>query len=96
MKPQVQVAYTLPERQVLAICPWENGMTAGDAWLASGMQENYPELGTQPELGRNGIHITWTTPVQAGDRIDILRPLLITPLDARRRRASVQAKRRGK
>lgn len=94
MKPEVQIAYTLPDRQMLATCRWAEGMTAGDAWLASGMRDNHPELGARPEFGRDGVHIDWTTPVMAGDRIDILRPLLITPLDARRRRAAVQAKRR--
>ena len=94
MKPEVQIAYTLRERQVLETCPWADGMTAGDAWRASRMSGSFPELGSHPEFGRNGLRIEWTTPVEAGDRIDILRPLLITPLDARRRRAEVQAKRR--
>lgn len=94
MKPEVQIAYTLRERQVLETCPWVDGMTAGDAWLASGMPGNFPEIGNHPEFGRNGVRIDSTTPIEAGDRIDILRTLLISPLDARRRRAEVQAKRR--
>lgn len=91
MKPEVLVAYTVPERQILAACQWAEGMTAGEAWLASGMEKSYPDIGPRPEFGRNGLPIDWTTLVHAGDRIDILRPLQVTAIEARRRRAAVQA-----
>ncbi len=93
MKAEVLLAYTLLERQVLTACHWTEGMTAGDAWLTSGMGETLPDIGPHPEFGRNGLRIEWATLVKAGDRIDILRPLLITALEARRRRAAVQSRR---
>lgn len=90
---QVQIAYALPERQVILSTGWVSGLTAGQAFLYSGMRAQFPEISEQPELARDGKRIAWNTPVMPGDRIDVLRPLTISPLEARRLRAEVQRKR---
>ena len=90
----VEVAFALPERQkivTLAVLP---GATAREAVTLAGMQQYFPELPSttfaQAELGifgkllRDPDHHV----LQAGDRVEIYRPLLIDPKQARATRAA--------
>ena len=64
------------------------GATLLDAVHASGIAARHPELeaGTL-RLGVHGTVRTGMTPVAAGDRIEIYRPLKIDVNEARRKRA---------
>lgn len=64
------------------------GATLMDAVLASGIAARHPELGAGTlRLGVHGAVRTTETPVAAGDRIEIYRPLKVDPNEARRKRA---------
>lgn len=89
---EVDVIYALPhEQRVLPVCVEEGVTTVREAVIASGLLEEYPELAVQPmHLGMYGkeIHDADKRCLQAGDRIEILRPLLIDPKDSRRQRVA--------
>jgi putative ubiquitin-RnfH superfamily antitoxin RatB of RatAB toxin-antitoxin module len=85
---RVEVVYALPgsEDAVSVVLPY--GATIGDAVLASGV------LGRHPELEQAGLKLGVYGKIRAasfaaadGDRIEIYRPLLIDPKEARRKRA---------
>lgn len=88
MKPikQVWVAYTTPEQQFHLRVAFSEGMTAQQAIDASGLAEQVglPEV---LHLGVFGSKIEAETVLQAGDRVEIYRPLIINPKDIRRKRA---------
>ena len=72
------------------------GATLGDAIAASGALEAHAELrGRELDLGvynrpRSGAH-----PLRDGDRVEIYRPLIVDPKEARRVRAEVKRRRKG-
>ncbi len=83
---QVWVAYTTPEQQFHLTVVFSEGMTAQQAIDASGLAEqaSLPEV---LHLGIFGNKIEAETLLQAGDRVEIYRPLTINPKDIRRKRA---------
>ncbi|MDH0563865.1 RnfH family protein [Acinetobacter courvalinii] len=83
---QVWVAYTTPEQQFYLRVAFSEGMTAQQAIDASGLAEQVclPEV---LHLGIFGSKIEAETVLQAGDRVEIYRPLTINPKDIRRKRA---------
>jgi putative ubiquitin-RnfH superfamily antitoxin RatB of RatAB toxin-antitoxin module len=89
------VVYALREEQVLVALELEQGATAREAILRSGILERFPEI----ELGRSPVGIfgkvtELDAPLADGDRVEIYRPLLADPKDARRRRAKPVGKAR--
>ena len=72
------------------------GATLADAVAASGVVEAHAELrGQVLDLGvynrpRPGAH-----PLRDGDRVEIYRPLVVDPKEARRVRAEVRRRRKG-
>lgn len=88
----IEVVYALPARQVVRVLALGAGATAHAAVLGSRLQDEFPEIavGHSP-LACFGRLIEWTTVLEDGDRVEILRPLLADPKEARRRRARVQA-----
>jgi putative ubiquitin-RnfH superfamily antitoxin RatB of RatAB toxin-antitoxin module len=62
------------------------GATLAQAALASGLWR--PESGLA--LGLWGHRLPGDTPLAGGDRVEIYRPLLIEPKDARRHRAELR------
>lgn len=84
---QVWVAYTTPEQQFHLAVAFCEGMTARQAIEASGLTG----MVTLPEvlhLGIFGSKIEADAVLQAGDRVEIYRPLTINPKDIRRKRAA--------
>ena len=73
----------------------EEGATVGEAILSCGIIETHPEI----NLGVNKVGV-WNrttkleTVLREGDRVEIYRPLIADPKEARRRRAE-KAKDRG-
>ncbi len=87
-KLRIEVVYALPQAQDLVALQLEPGATAREALAASGLLERHPEL--DPARVRIGVFGKIVSPgrvLAGGDRIEILRPLLADPKEARRRRA---------
>ncbi len=89
----VEVAYALPEKQVVLTTEVPAGASIEQAIKASGVLEKFPEI----DLGRQAVGIysqlkKLSDPVQADDRIEIYRDLIADPKEVRRRRAEQQKK----
>lgn len=88
----IEVAYGLPERQALVALELPAGSTVADAIEASGLRERFPGLDVHPDrVGIFGRTVPLEQALAAGDRVEIYRPLLIDPKDARRARAASAA-----
>lgn len=88
---RVEVVYATPARQELLDLQVPVGTTARTAAFLSGMGERFPELDpAQCPLGIFGHAISYpeTHRLEAGDRLEIYRPLLADPKEVRRLRAS--------
>jgi uncharacterized protein len=84
----VVVAYALPEQQCVMQLEVEAGSTALDAVQLSGLLDRFPEIAAKPlDLAVFGRKVQPTASVKAGDRIEILRPLIHDPQETRRQLA---------
>lgn len=84
----VQVCYALPDRQILRSLVVRDGTTLHEAIRQSGILFDVPEIDlTRSRVGIHGKLKTLETVLRADDRIEIYRPLLADPKDARRKRA---------
>lgn len=84
-----EVAYALAHRQTVIPVRLPAGGTVGDAIQASGILERHPEIDlSQQAVGVFGEVATHHTQLHDGDRVEIYRPLLIDPKEARKQRAS--------
>lgn len=93
----VEIAYGTAEKQYLASISVPEGTTARGLVLQSGIDRIFPEadLATAP-LGIFGKTVKDDTVLRHRDRVEIYRPLLIDPKEARRLRvAAKQASREG-
>ncbi|MEI8162009.1 MAG: RnfH family protein [Betaproteobacteria bacterium] len=86
---QVEVVYARPERQEVASLSLPAGSTVGQAIEASGLLARYPEI----DLASNklGIYAKLARPDTAlrdRDRVEIYRPLLADPKEARKQRVA--------
>lgn len=84
----VEVVYALPERHYLQRFTLPTGSTVEQAIIASGLLELRDDI----DLHRNKVGIysrpaKLTDVVQAGDRVEIYRPLVADPKELRRQRA---------
>lgn len=87
----VEVAYAQPDAQHLLRLELPAGSTAGDALIASRLLERCPELQIgEPVLGVWSRKVPAATVLEAGDRVEVYRPLLADPKTVRRRRAAAQ------
>lgn len=86
---EIEVAYALPERQSLVQLEVAEGCTARQAAELSGLDLLYPQLDLQTNpLGVFGEAVEDSYRLQAGDRVELYRPLLADPMEQRRQRAS--------
>ena len=85
---EIEIVYGLAERQVLKSMTVVEGTTVREATLKSGLEVEFPELDLQQSpLGIFGKAVKDETVLRDGDRIEVYRPLLIDPKEARRKRA---------
>jgi putative ubiquitin-RnfH superfamily antitoxin RatB of RatAB toxin-antitoxin module len=62
----------------------------------SGLLQQHPELSLSAlDVGIYGSQVTLATPLRDGDRVEIYRPLMMDPKEARRRRAAKRRLRSG-
>ena len=84
---RVEVAYAGPEGQAVVPLDLPESATAADAVAASGLIDRFGLIDAALGVAIFGQAAKRTTPLQAGDRVELLRPLRADPKDARRRRA---------
>jgi hypothetical protein len=84
---QIQVCYVHPDFQILLDLPVTAGTSIEQAIRQSGILEQAPEIDlSSNQVGIYGNIKTLDTFLRAHDRIEIYRPLLADPKEARRRR----------
>jgi len=83
----IEVAYAIPEEQIIFLLKVLPNSTVEDAILASGILQRFPEINLKTaKVGIFGKQATLLTRLHAQDRVEIYRPLLINPKEARRLR----------
>ena len=84
----VELIYPLPQEQQLFEIHVEPETVVSEAIKLSGILEQYPEIDlTDNKVGIFGKVCQLTDPLQDGDRIEIYRPLIADPKEARKKRA---------
>ena len=84
----VEVVHLDVQQQWLQRIEVAEGSTALQAVQASGLVEIMPTQAFDPNrLGIFSKRVSADHVVQSGDRIEIYRPLMLDPMEARRRRA---------
>ena len=85
---QVEVAYALPEQQILLQVRVEAGATVEEAIKRSGILRRFPEINlTQTKVGIFSKLTQMNVVLRDRDRVEIYRPLLADPKEVRRQRA---------
>ena len=98
----IEVAYAMPESQVLLDITVPLGTTAMQAVEQSGMLQQFPEIDLATSklgifarvLGTQGTPEPKMYEVREGDRVEIYRPLILDPKEIRRRRAETARKKK--
>jgi putative ubiquitin-RnfH superfamily antitoxin RatB of RatAB toxin-antitoxin module len=85
----VEVAYALPDQQLIVPIMVENGATAENAIYASGIIKKFPEIDLNiNKIGIFGKAIRLDTALRHLDRVEIYRPLIADPKEVRKQRAA--------
>jgi uncharacterized protein len=84
----VEVAYALPDQQLIIPVKLPAGSTVADAVNQSGILKKFPEIDlTNNKVGIFGKLTLLDTVLRAKDRVEIYRPLIADPKEVRRQRA---------
>jgi putative ubiquitin-RnfH superfamily antitoxin RatB of RatAB toxin-antitoxin module len=84
----IEVAYATPEQQVIVALDMPEGTTVEQAIQASGLLNRFPEISaTDLKIGIFGSVCKLDQPLTQADRVEIYRPLIHDPKEARRQRA---------
>jgi putative ubiquitin-RnfH superfamily antitoxin RatB of RatAB toxin-antitoxin module len=87
----VELVYCSTTRQHVFALRLAAGSTVRDAIRSSGLAAQCPEIEANAlQVGVYGRVVALGTVLQDGDRVEIYRPLVADPKQARRRRASTQ------
>jgi len=92
---RVEVAYATPEKQLIIELEVEPGTCMRDAALRSGIDKEFPEIDiTSSPMGLFGRKVAKPDQetLREGDRIELYRPLIIDPKQARLNRAAKSKK----
>jgi putative ubiquitin-RnfH superfamily antitoxin RatB of RatAB toxin-antitoxin module len=85
---QVEVAYALPEQQVILSIKAPAGITVEEAIKRSGILQRFPEIQlAQAKVGIFSKLSKLDTVLRDKDRVEIYRPLIADPKEVRRKRA---------
>ncbi|HEY4365992.1 MAG TPA: RnfH family protein [Steroidobacteraceae bacterium] len=91
---RVCVVYALAQRQIVVELKLEPQATVADAIARSGLPRRYPQIANeQLNCAVFGRVVALSDTLRDGDRVEILRPLLIDPKE-RRRQAAAKAGRK--
>ena len=86
---EIEVVYARPEQQVLIQVSVPNGSSVRDAIVRSNILSDELDLETLA-VGIFARRVTLDYILKAGDRVEIYRPLTMSPVDARRWRAKLK------
>ncbi|MGB1093001.1 MAG: RnfH family protein [Oceanobacter sp.] len=95
----IEVAYALPEKQKILSAKVPEGTSVAESARLSGITKEFPELDlSEVKFGIFGkaVRNADSEQVQEGDRVEIYRPLIIDPKQARANRAAKAAAKAGK
>jgi len=85
----VEVAYALPHEQLIVPIKVNQGITAEEAIRTSGIMNKFPEIDLSVnKIGIFGKLAKTDTPLRHLDRVEIYRPLIADPKEARKQRAA--------
>jgi putative ubiquitin-RnfH superfamily antitoxin RatB of RatAB toxin-antitoxin module len=85
----IEVAYATPEQQVLIALKLPEGATVETAINASGLLARFPDITLSTNaVGIFGKVCELNQVLKTGDRVEIYRPLVHDPKEARRQRAA--------
>ncbi|MCO7190372.1 MULTISPECIES: RnfH family protein [unclassified Pseudoalteromonas] len=85
---QVEVVFALPDKATTLSVDVAEGTSVEQVVLQSGILERCPEIDpTNLSLGIWNRTVKLNHVVRAGDRVEVYRPLIADPKEARRRRA---------
>lgn len=88
---RVEVAYALPEEQVILSLQVPPGTTVEQAIQRSGILERFPQIDlARQKVGVFSQVVGLEHPLRAHDRVEIYRPLQVDPKEMRRKRARAQ------
>lgn len=91
----VEVVYALPREQAVVRLTLARGATVGEAIGQSGLLQRYAQIPAGGMCaGVFGNSVELDAPLADGDRVEIYRPLIVDPKEARRRRAALRANRK--
>jgi len=86
---KVEVAYATQREQALLEIEAEKGVTVRDAIERSGLLGRFPEVDLNVnKVGIHGKVARLDQILETGDRVEIYRPLIADPKEARKRRAA--------
>ena len=85
----IEVAYALPQKQMIIPIKVKIGTTAEEAIIASGIIKKFPEIDLKiNQIGIFGKLTQLDHVMRERDRIEIYRPLIADPKEIRRQRAA--------
>ena len=85
----VEVAYALPDEQLIVPVKVKAGTTAEQAIQSSGILSKYPEIDLAiNKIGIFGKLSKLDMPLRHLDRVEIYRPLIADPKEVRKQRAA--------
>jgi putative ubiquitin-RnfH superfamily antitoxin RatB of RatAB toxin-antitoxin module len=90
-KIQIEVAFAAPDKQKILVVDVEQGTNVFEGAKSSGIDKVFPEIDFENvDMGIFGkvVRKPLEQELKAGDRIEIYRPLMIDPKQARLNRAA--------
>ena len=85
----IEVAYALPQKQMIIPIKVKIGTTAEESIIASGIIKKFPEIDLKSnQIGIFGKLTQLDHVMRERDRIEIYRPLIADPKEIRRQRAA--------
>lgn len=86
---KVEVAYAVPEKQIIRSVTVIANTLIADAISQSGILQDFPEIDLEKvKVGVFGKIASLKAKLSDGDRIEIYRPLIADPKEVRRKRAA--------
>ena|SRR5690554_5324524 len=93
----VEVAYALPDEQIILSLEIPEDTTVEQAIKRSGILDRYPQIDLDNDkVGIFGKICKLTGTLSAKDRIEIYRPLIADPKESRRQKAEMEKKKKTK
>lgn len=91
----VEVAYALPEEQIILSLQLPRGTSVRQAIASSGILERFPRIDLEKQsVGIFSKACKLDQSVRQGDRIEIYRPLVADPKEVRKQRQEATQKRK--